>query len=131
MSQHNVEIVHRIYDELNSRRTFPPELFTADCVTDLTQVSLDFRVLHGIAASQQAFTPYFETFDDFHVAAEVLHADEHRVVTAIRDGGRIKGSDAEVWNRYFHAWTLSDGKVTRLSSHTDRAEAFNAAGLEA
>ena len=67
---------------------------------------------------------YFETFDDFRVSAEVLHADEHRVVTASRDGGRMKGSTAEIWNDYFHAWTLSDGKVVRLSSHHDRRNAF-------
>jgi ketosteroid isomerase-like protein len=129
MSQENVEVVRRIYAELNSHQAFPPELFAPDCVTDLTQVSLEFRVLHGVDASQKALGRYFGTFDDFHVAAEVLHADEHLVVTAIRDGGRIRGSGAEVWNRYFHAWTLRDGRVVRLSSHTDREQAFRAVGL--
>ena len=33
------------------------------------------------------------TFDDFHVTAEVLHAVERRVVTAIRDGGRIRAAE--------------------------------------
>jgi ketosteroid isomerase-like protein len=130
MSQENVAVVERIYEELNSKRVFPPELFATDCITDLTQVSLDFGVLHGVQASQEALAPYFGTFDDFHVEAEVLHADETRVLTAIRDGGRIRGSGAEIWNRYFHAWTLRDAKVIRLSSHTDRAEAFKAVGLE-
>jgi ketosteroid isomerase-like protein len=129
MSQENVEVVTRIYEELNSSQALPSELFAPDCVTDLSQVSLDFRVLHGVQASQNALAPYFAAFDDFHVAADVLHADEHRVVTAIRDGGLIRGSSAEVWNRYFHAWTLRDGKVVRLSSHTDREEAFKAVGL--
>jgi ketosteroid isomerase-like protein len=129
MSQQNVEVVTRIYEELNSHQAFPSELFAAECVTDLSEVSLDFGVLHGVHASQKALDPYFGTFDDFHVAAEVLHADEHLVVTAIRDGGRIRGSGAEVWNRYFHAWTLRDGRVVRLSSHTDRQQAFRAVGL--
>jgi ketosteroid isomerase-like protein len=130
MSQENVEVVKRIYEELNSHRAFPPELFASDFVIDLTEVSLDFRVLHGVQASQRALAPYFGTFDEFHVAAEVLHADEHRVLTAIRDGGRIRDGGAEIWNRYFHAWTLRGGKVVRLSSHTDRDEAFKAVGLE-
>ena len=130
MPQENVEVVKRIYEELNSHHAFPPELFAPDCVTDLTQVSLEHvRVLHGVHASQEALAPYFGTFDEFHVAAEVLHVDEHRVVTAIRDGGRIKGSGAEVWSHYFHAWTLRDRRVVRLSSHTDREEAFRAVGL--
>jgi ketosteroid isomerase-like protein len=130
MSQANLEIVARIYEELNSTQTFPPELFATDFVTDVSEVSLDVRELHGLHATQQALARYFETFDDFHVSAEVLHADEHRVVTAIRDGGRIRGSRAEVWNHYFHAWTLRDGKVVHLSSHTDRDETLKAVGLE-
>ena len=129
MSQENVEIVSRIYDVLNSRQAFPPQLFAPDCVTDWTDVAPDGQVLHGVDATQQALAQYFGTFDDFHVTAEVLHADEHRVVTAIRDGGRIRGSGAEVWNHYFHAWTLRDGKVIRLSSHNGRAEALKAVGL--
>jgi ketosteroid isomerase-like protein len=127
--QENVEIVARIYEELNSRRVFLPELFAPDCVTDWTDVAPDGGELHGVAATQQGVSQYFETFDDFHVAAEVLHADERRVVTAIRDGGRMKGSTAEIWNDYFHAWTLRDGKVVRLSSHLNRGNAFRAVGL--
>jgi hypothetical protein len=41
MSWQNVEVVKRIYEELNSHRAFPPELFAPDCVTDLSEVSLD------------------------------------------------------------------------------------------
>ena len=129
MSQENVEIVRRIYEELNSQQAFPPQLFAADFVADVSEVSLEVRELHGVDATQQAFARYFGTFDDFHVTAEVLHVDAHRVVTAIRGGGRIRGSSAEVWNRYFHAWTLRDGKVVRWSSHTERAEALKAVGL--
>ena len=57
------------------------------------------------------------------------HADEEQVVTCVRDGGRIKGSDAEVWNRFFHVWTFGDGKIVRLSIHTDKNRALEAAGL--
>jgi ketosteroid isomerase-like protein len=59
----------------------------------------------------------------------VIHADERLVVTAARDGGRLKGSDAEVWNDFFHVWTFRNGKVTRRSSHGMRSHALEAAGL--
>jgi hypothetical protein len=59
----------------------------------------------------------------------VIHSDQERVVTAIRDGGLIKGTDAEIWNRFFHVWTLSGGKLVRLSIHTDWSRALEAAGL--
>ena len=40
-----------------------------------------------------------------------------------------QGSDAEVWNRYFNAWTFREGKIVRVSSHTGRMRALEAAGL--
>jgi len=51
------------------------------------------------------------------------------LVTALRDGGRIRGSGAEVWNHYFHAWTFRGRKVIWLSSHTNRDDALRAVGL--
>ena len=66
----------------------------------------------------------------YHVEIEeVIYADEGRVVDVVRDGGRMRGTDAEVWNRFFHVWTLRDGRIVRLSIHTDRNGALEAAGL--
>ena len=41
----------------------------------------------------------------------------------------MKESDAEVWNHFFHVWTLGSGKIVRLSIHIDRNRALEAAGL--
>jgi ketosteroid isomerase-like protein len=132
MPRENVEVVRRIYSEVSASGQLPPELFEVGCVTDWTEVSPDFGILHGVDACQRALSSYFETFEDFGVKVEeVLHADDDRVVTAVRDGGRMKASDAEVWNQFFHAWTLRNGKVVRLSSHTDKERALKAAGLRA
>jgi ketosteroid isomerase-like protein len=129
MSQENVEIVRRIYDGVNADRV-PPELFDADYEMDLTQFSVDFRVLQGYDAAQRALTSYWETFEDFRTELdEVIHADERQVVTAIRDGGRVKDGDAVVWNRFFQVWTLRDGKAIRLRVYTDKVRALEAAGL--
>jgi ketosteroid isomerase-like protein len=130
MSEDNVEIVRRIYEEINARLEFPPEWFAPDCVTDWTDVAPEGEIIHGIEATNALIASYFETFDNFHVAAEeIVHADEERVVVEIRDGGRMPGSDTEVTSQYFHAWTLCDGKVVRLSSHTGREQALKAVGL--
>src|SRR5512133_54490 len=130
MAHENVEIVGRIYREVTASRVMPRELFDADVETDLTHVTPDFGVLHGYHASQDALGPYWEMFESFHIELEeVLHADERQVVTAVRDGGRISEGDAEVWNRFFHVWTFSDGKVVRLWIHTARNRALEAAGL--
>jgi ketosteroid isomerase-like protein len=59
----------------------------------------------------------------------VIHADETHVIAAVRDGGRMKGSDADVWTRFFDVVTFRNGKVLRLSAHLDKNRALEAAGL--
>ena len=130
MSEENVEIVRRLYEEFSTRLDAPAELFAPDYVLDMSDMAWDVGVRQGLAAAREAFLQYAGTFEDFRIELmDVIHADEEHVVTEIRDGGRVKGSDAEVSNRYFNAWTFRDGKVVRLSSHTDRKRALEAAGL--
>ena len=130
MSQENVEIVRRIYEGTSARLEGPRELFGPEYEADASDVAPDIGVLKGFEAVQEAFRPYWETFNGFHVEIEeVVHADENRVITRVRDGGRMKGSDSEVWNRFFHVWTFADSKVARLSIHSDRKRALEAVGL--
>jgi len=129
MSQENVETVRRAYEGANDRLEFPEELFDPDWELDLTEVSPeDVGVLR--VTTQEAFREYWEMFERFHIELEeVIHADEEQVVTAVRDSGRMRGSDAEVSNRFFHVWGFSDGKIIRMSVHADRNRALEAAGL--
>ena len=131
MSQENVEIVKRAYEMVTAHLEIPQELMAPDWEVDVTEVSPDFAgVVRGPQASQEVFREYWETFEDFRVEIEeVIHADEEQVVTAVRDGGYVPGSDTEVWNLFFHVWTFGDGKIVRLSVHTDRKRALEAAGL--
>jgi ketosteroid isomerase-like protein len=130
MSQENLDIVRRAYEGVSARLEPPRELFGPDYEVDASDVAPDFGVLRGFEAVQESFRPYWETFDDFRVEIEELvHADEKRVIARVRDGGRMRGSDSEVWNRFFHVWTFADGKVVRLSIHTDRNRAIEAAGI--
>ncbi len=95
---------------------------------DATDVQVG--VLYGFDGLQKGLGPYWETFEGFHIEVEeVIHANQEQVLTAVRDGGRMKGSDAEVWNRFFHVWTFSNGRIVRLSIHIDRDQALAAAGL--
>jgi ketosteroid isomerase-like protein len=130
MSQENVEIVRRVYKGVSARLEIPRELFATDYECDNTEVSPDTPEVLGFDAAQEALREYWEMFEAFHVEIEeLIHADEGLVVDVVRDGGRMRGSEAEVWNRFFHVWTFSDGKIVRLSIHTDRNRALEAAGL--
>jgi ketosteroid isomerase-like protein len=73
---------------------------------------------------------YWVTFEDFRTELEVpIHADQKQVVTVARDHGRMREGDGEVSNRFFHVWTVGEGRITRLSVHTDIGGALEAAGL--
>ena len=128
MSQENVEAVRRIYERVTASMEWPEELFDADFESDMRELGLVGAL--PLDATQEALREYFETFEDFHVEMEeLINADGEHVVNTIRDGGRIRGSGAEVSNRYFHVWTFGADKVVRLSVHTMRKRALEAAEL--
>jgi ketosteroid isomerase-like protein len=130
MSQENVETVRRVYEGVTARLETPRELLHPEYEVDAREVSLEGAWPRGYDASEEILREYWGTFEDFYVEIEeVIHADDEQVVDVVRDGGRLKGSDAEVWNRFFHVWTFRDGKIVRLSIHTDRNRALEAAGL--
>jgi ketosteroid isomerase-like protein len=130
MSQENVEIVRRAYERVNATLELSQELYDPNVEFDVGDVSVEFGVIRGLEPAQEALREYWQTFENFHVELiEVFHADEDRVITSVEDGGRMKGSGAEVWNRLFHVTTFRDGKIVRFSSHTDKNRALEAAGL--
>jgi ketosteroid isomerase-like protein len=130
MSQENVEIVRRAYEGVSARLEPPRAVFGPNYEMDASDVAPDIGVVRGYDAAQEAFLPYWETFDDFRVEIEeVVHSDDDHVIMRVRDGGRMRGSDSEVRNRFFHVWTFADGKAIRLSIHTDKNRALEAVGL--
>jgi uncharacterized protein len=130
MSEQNVETVRRVYEGVNASLEVPRELFDPDYEFDNTELWPDVAGVLGFNAAQDAMREYWETFDAYRVEIdEVIHADEGRVVDVVRDGGRMRGTDTEVWNRFIHVWTLRDGRIVRLSVHADRSRALEAAGL--
>ena len=131
MSHENVETIRRVYEGVTARLVVPRELFDPAYEFDNTELWPDIDGVLGFDAAQEAMREYWKTFEAYRVEIdEVIHADEGRVVVAVRDGGRMRGTDAEVWNRFFHVWTLRDGRIVRLSVHTDRSRSLEAAGLD-
>jgi ketosteroid isomerase-like protein len=130
VSEKNVETVRRVYQGVSARKEVPRELFDPDYEFDNTELWPDIDEVLGFDAAQDAMREYWETFEAYQVEIdEVIYADEGRVVVVVRDGGRMSGTDAEVWNRFFHVWTLRDERIVRLSVHTDRERSLEAAGL--
>jgi ketosteroid isomerase-like protein len=130
MSEKNVEMIRRVYEGVNARMEVPRELFAPEYEFDNTETWPDVDGVLGFDAAQEAMREYWKTFEAYRVEIEeVISADEGLVAVVVRDGGRVSGTDAEVWNRFFHVWSLRDGKIVRLSVHTDRSRSLEAAGL--
>ncbi|MGH2963490.1 MAG: nuclear transport factor 2 family protein [Microbacterium sp.] len=73
-----------------------------------------------------------EAFEDYRmIPEEFIDAGADQVLVFSREGGRGRGSGAEVkTNPTAHLWTLRDGKAVLMQSCWERSEALEAAGLE-
>ena len=72
-----------------------------------------------------------EAIEDYRmVPEEFIDAGEDRVLVFSREGGRGRGSGAEVISQpTAHLWTIRDGKAVSLRSYWERVEALEAVGL--
>lgn len=62
---------------------------------------------------------------------EFIDAGADQVLVFSREGGRGRGSGAEVESHpTAHLWTIRDGRAVRMQSYWERADALEAAGLQ-
>ena len=132
MSQENVEMVRRIFDEAQHH----PEGFFESLDED---VEWDARAIdvpdvgasywRGRAAVRDFFRRWVGAFDEWSV--ELVEAIDvgDSVVAHVHQSGRGKGSGATVDASHWQVWTVRDGKVVRWTLHVDRPEALEAVGL--
>ena len=85
----------------------------------------------GHEGVREYITILIEALDDYRMAPEeFIDAGDDRVLVFSREGGRGRGSGAEVISQpTAHLWTLRNGKAVALRSYWERAEALEAVGL--
>jgi hypothetical protein len=99
MSRENVDAVRRTYEKFAATHEPLWEILTDDAIMDARDASPDFLGISSRDEATTAFREYVDTFERYDVELEeIIHADDTRVVTAVRDGGRIRGSDADTAN---------------------------------
>jgi ketosteroid isomerase-like protein len=129
MSQENVEIIRATYDSLRRVANLDWDLVDADATFDARSVP-GFGFYRGREAFLAEWLPYRDSFDDWSIVVEgIVDGTDQHVFAVVRDGGRIRGSDDEVFNRYYHVWGLRAGKIAAWAVYLDRSEALKAAGL--
>ena len=73
----------------------------------------------------------FEAIEGYTMTPEeFIDAGPDQVLVFSREGGRGRGSGAEVYTHpTAHLWTIRDGRAVRMRSYWERSDALEAAGL--
>jgi ketosteroid isomerase-like protein len=87
----------------------------------------------GHAGVREYMRVLFEALEGYRmIPEEFIDAGGDQVLVFSREGGRGRGSGAEVVTQpTAHLWTIRGGKAIRMQSYWDRADALEAAGLPA
>jgi ketosteroid isomerase-like protein len=131
MSRENVEVARRWITVYNRR--------DIESLLELSDVGIEFRSIFaaietgGVFRGYPGVFEYFKTLDDAYERFEVvphdlLDAGAAALMVADADW-RGKESGAEGTTSIFVAFWLRAGKVLRVETFTDRAEALEAVGL--
>ena len=125
MSQESQEIVRRAFeawdrgdDEAASRD------FAVDVEIDASERVLNPAVYHGHEGAARFREEIAETWDDFHVEIEEIHAAGDQVVVLVHSSGQGRASGVAVDARAAWLVTVVAGQVARLRLYRDRAEAL-------
>jgi ketosteroid isomerase-like protein len=137
MSEENVEIVRRAYEQLAERDLlgdwswFFEEFAHDDLELHAEQLYLDETTYHGREGWAQFWRDFSSVWEEWHFdpgAFEFFDAGE-RVVVFVRAVGTGQGSGVEVTRDETHLWTIRDGRMLLAVPYVDRDEALEAAGL--
>jgi ketosteroid isomerase-like protein len=129
MSQENVEIVRRIYEEgLIDRDPATVLEFTPDVEYVNPPEAVEPGIRRGPAAVAQAMRGVSEAFESSRHELHELFDCGDTVVAAVSCIGRGRGSDREVIQNEAHTWTLRDGRIARFEWGRDLGAALEAAG---
>ena len=129
MSQENVEIVRGAFSEFERGNFWIPEIFDPNVhIVWLPAVGGEVETV-GLEGMGRAMKDWMESWEQVTTAAERLIDAGDQVVVMAEWRGRGKTSGVFTRWRYGSVFTLRGGKVIRIDSYTDPAEALEAAGI--
>jgi ketosteroid isomerase-like protein len=138
MSQANVEIVRRVYEDwwAGLERDDPGAVFDSEAVADDAEFTVEGGMLDGrsVWRGREEYVEWFRSwtgeFEDWSLRVErLIDAGHDRVVALTHQSGTGRESGAPVEFKVGGVWELRDGRVVRLRSYFSHADALEAAGL--
>ena len=133
MSQENVEILRRLYDQwaggdFSSAEFFHPEI-------EYSRIGVQTPDMQGrwlgLDELSNAMREYLRPMADLRIEAErIIDLGGDRVVVLSRHTARGKQSGVPIEHELGDLFTLRDGKIVRYCTYWNRAVALEAAGLQ-
>ena len=109
-----------------------PDALVAVCASDIefepSMAGLEVDVYRGHAGMREWMDDLHAVWDEFSgVADDFEETGADSVFVRLTVHGRARGSAVELEQRFWHLWTVRDGKLWRGRSFTDKQEAIRAA----
>ncbi len=83
----------------------------------------------GVRGLWQSWIDWLAPWESYRTEIEELIPAGDRVLALVRDFGRRRDMDTEVEMLGSAVWTVREGRIARAEFFTDRARAFETAGL--
>ena len=131
MSQAHVDIVKQMVAAFNRRDLDRlQEGSTPDMEWETAMGAIETEVFEGFEGAETYIERLGDAWGEFQTIAEDVRDVGERVLMLGRIVGRGKGSGVAVEMPLGQVFDFRDGKVCRIRSYLDHAEALKAVGLE-
>ncbi len=132
MSQENVNRVRDAYDNFVQGEGFGYEFLDPGIEWIGPKEFPDLAEPHyGHDGVRSYVAKIYEALENYRMSPEeFIDVDDERVLVFSREGGRGRGSQADVETHpTAHVWTVRNGKAVRMQSYWERDDALAAVGL--
>jgi len=130
MSQENVEVVRRAFDAFNARDVDQLVSMSAeDCEWRPFRAQLEGIVYRGHEGVRQFLSDIDEDWEAFRIDPVEFHVRRERVAVVGRVSARGRGSSPEIDSIAGFVHELDQGRIRRVTSHSDAEAALEAVRL--
>jgi ketosteroid isomerase-like protein len=129
MSQENVSLIQRVYEEYGRTGDVVRWALAWDVEWHTAADLPDTDVHRGIESVAAFVRDWPSAFEDFGAEVEEFIDIGDCVVVPLVLRGRVRGTDEAVAMRETHVWKLREAKVIEVREYRTREQALEAVGL--
>ena len=128
MTPERAEVVREFFDAVESEDYAPALRMLDPSVMWLPTEGGRYEGIDGVA---EAFAAWMEPWAEHQlVTEEVTPLGDDHVLATLHIVARGRHSGVEIDQRFFHLYTVREGKIIRMVEYVHRDEAVRAAGVE-